>query len=98
MAPRIIDIRRRRLLRGAAGFSLALPFLPSLAERTALGDPVYTRPRRLFWFATDHGGAFENNMFPDVATLTTRQEYLPGHTIGSGPLTGRTDGDRVVVS
>ena len=71
MARRVIDISRRHVLRGGAGFTLALPFLPSLAEGQAVGTPTFMKKPRLFWFGTDHGGAFEASMFPDPALATT---------------------------
>jgi hypothetical protein len=99
MTKRVIDVSRRQLLRGAAGFSLALPFLPSLAEKTAFaGDPVYARKPRLFWFGTDHGGAYETNMFPDPSVLTSTLDLFPDHKVASGPLTAKVDGNRSVLS
>ena len=87
MAKRVVDIGRRQVLLGAGGFALALPFMASLAEKSALGgDPVYTRRPRLFWFTTDHGGAFETNMFPDASLLTNKASLFPGHPIASGAL------------
>ena len=74
MARQVIDISRRQMLRGIGGATLALPILPSLLSRTAYGaDPVFTRPPRLYWVTTDHGGAFEASMFPSTSLLTASQ-------------------------
>jgi hypothetical protein len=99
MARRVIDISRRQLLRGAGGFTLALPFLPSLAEKTAFaGEATYASRPRLFWFATDHGGAYETNMFPDTAMLTSTVDLLADHKVSSGALKARLEGNRAVLS
>jgi hypothetical protein len=87
------------MLYGAAGFTLALPFLPSLAEKSAYGaDPTYTRRPRLFWFATDHGGAYEANMFPASTMLTKNLDLFSDHKIASGVLKATRTGDRAVIS
>jgi hypothetical protein len=99
MAKRVVDITRRQVLRGAGGFALALPFMASLAEKSALGgDPVYTRRPRLFWFTTDHGAAFETNMFPDPSLLTNKANLFPDHPISSGALKATLAQERAVLS
>src|SRR5260370_16231237 len=99
MAKRIVDITRREVLRGTGGFALALPFMVSLAEKSALGgDPVYRRRPRLFWFTTDHGAAFETNMFPDPSLLTSKASLLPEHSVSSGALRATLAADRAVLS
>ena len=79
---------------------LALPVLPSLLCRTAYGaDPVFTRPPRLYWMTTEHGGAFETSMFPSTSLLTTSQALFPDHTVRSGALRATTaSGSDTVVS
>ena len=99
MARRIIDIGRRQVLRGAAGFTLALPFLPSLVERSAhAGDPIYAKKPRLVWFGTDHGGAYEASMFPDQSTLTDKLDVFTDHQARSGALKARLVGTTASVS
>jgi hypothetical protein len=78
-------LSRRMILRGVGGFALALPFLPSLAEREALAKGATGKPR-LFWFGTDHGGAYDSNMFPSDSLLNTTATAVPGHTVHAGPL------------
>lgn len=99
MGRRVIDISRRQVLRGAGGVTLALPVLPSLLTRTAYGaDPVFTRPPRLYWITTDHGGAFEESMFPRPSMLTTSEALFSDHTVRSGALTPMTSGTDTVLS
>src|SRR5438552_6771907 len=95
----IIDISRRQMLRGIGGATLALPILPSLLCRTAYGaDPVFTRPPRLYWVTTEHGGAFESSMFPSTSLLTASQALYAGHTVRSGALVPTTPGSDTVGS
>ena len=92
MARQIIDISRRQMLRGIGGATLALPILPSLLCRTAYGaDPVFTRPPRLYWVTTEHGGAFEASMFPSTSLLTDQ----PGAVLRSHRPLGRAGADHV---
>ena len=85
MDNRAPGMTRRQVLRGAGGFTLAIPFLPSLLPRSAQAATA-TRPR-LFWFGTDHGGCWDTNFFPDTAMLTSKAASAPGHMVASGPLT-----------
>jgi len=95
----IIDISRRQMLRGIGGATLALPVLPSLLCKTAYGaDPVFTRPPRLWWVTTEHGGAFEASMFPSTSLLTNSQALYSDHTVKSGALVPTTSGSNTVVS
>lgn len=88
---------RRAFLRGAAGFTLALPFLPSICSpRTAKGDPM---PSNKFFvaFATQHGGIWGANLFPSDTTLTDKKSY-GGHDIRRGDLAAKIDGTDAVLS
>lgn len=87
---------RRQLLRGAGGFTLALPFLPSLLEPSARAAAAL-RPR-LFWMGTDHGGCWDSSFFPDTAMLTTQAAASAGHTVASGALTATTATGRTALS
>ena len=81
-----MNITRRHLLRGAAGFTLALPFLPSLLDRQAMaGPPPYAKNPFFVSFGTDHGGLWGANMFPADAALTEKSSYA-GHEIRRGAL------------
>jgi hypothetical protein len=80
-------ISRRLVLRGAGGFTLGLPMLPSLlSPKRALGAPAFARPPRFVAITTDHGGIAGPNMYPGAASLTTQTQLFAGHQISSGPL------------
>lgn len=85
---------RRQVLRGAAGFTLALPLLPSLLPRRAGagGTPPATRRKRFISICSEHGGVWGDNMFPGDAMLTDSQSYA-GHTIRRGDLAATMEGD-----
>jgi hypothetical protein len=76
---------RRQFLRGLGGVALALPFLPSLAQKEAHAGPAAPRPR-FFWLGTDHGGAFDSNMFPADSMLSERADVVSGHSARAGAL------------
>ncbi len=76
---------RRSWLRGALGFTLALPFLPSVAPRTASAGPTSTTRKRFIAIGTEHGGIWQSNMYPAEATLTQTMSYA-GRTIRRGDL------------
>ena len=85
---------RRMFLRGAAGFTLALPFLPSLLPRGAEAGPVGIR--RFVAFGTQHGGIWQNAMYPSDASLTETMSY--GHTIRRGALGASLQNGRAAIS
>jgi hypothetical protein len=76
---------RRMFLRGAAGVTLAIPFLPSLLPRTASAGTTSGTGKRFVAFATDHGGIWQPSMYPADATLTNSMAYA-GHDVRSGQL------------
>ncbi len=80
---------RRQVLRGAGGFALALPLLPSLQPRNA---HAASGAKRFVAFATDQGGSFYKDTYPERSTLTHKESPYPGHEIGWGPLPRRTEG------
>jgi hypothetical protein len=78
---------RRQFLRGAAGFSLALPFLDSLAPKSAdAGDPPYAANPRFVAMTTQHGGVWGQNMWPDDAVAANSHNLYGGHTAYHGTL------------
>ncbi len=79
----IISKNRRMFLRGAAGFALAIPFLPSLAKKEAKAAPGFGK--RFVALATNHGGIWQSNMYPNEATLTQNVQYA-GHGVRRGSL------------
>jgi hypothetical protein len=96
MDSRSPGLTRRQVLRGAGGFTLAIPFLPSLLPRSARAAAA-PRPR-LFWMGTDHGGCWDSNFFPSTAGLTNSAASPAGHTVVSGPLTATTANGRTTLS
>ncbi len=92
-------ITRRQALLGAGGFSLGLPFLPSLLPGPAYAqDPEFRQPPRFFMLTSDHGAVFESAMFPDEALLTDTQTLYSGHDISQGALVRSANGDRAEVA
>lgn len=78
-----IEVTRRQVLRGAGGFTLVLPLLPSLYPRGVRAQ-LATRP----CFAammTAHGAVHPSDMYPTSAQPNTMNLYS-GHTIKWGPL------------
>lgn len=92
-------ITRRQVLVGAGGFSLGLPFLPSLVPGPAFAqDPEFVAPPRFFMVTSDHGAVLETAMFPDEAMLTNTESLYSGHEIASGTLVRSVSGDRASVA
>lgn len=77
-------ISRRQVLKGAGGFVLGLPLLPSLLSREALAADTPFKPRFVA-LATQHGGIWEQNMYPEFSTLT-RKQMFGGHEARAGQL------------
>ncbi len=82
---------RRMFLRGAAGFTLALPFLESFAPRGAKAQAGGASRKRFVAFATDHGGIWQGNMYPGAGTLTGEQTFA-GAARRRGDLAPEVDG------
>ncbi len=75
---------RRMWLRGAAGFTLAIPFLPSLLEQKQASAGALQR-KRFVAFGTNHGAIWQPNMYPADGVLTQSQQYA-GHEVRRGNL------------
>jgi len=91
-------ISRRQVLRGAAGFTLGLPFLPSLLPgRASAGTSASLRPRRFVAVCTEHGGVWSDNMFPSESGLTDAEVY-GGRTIRRGDLAAAYEGEQARLS
>lgn len=90
-------ISRRQVLRGAAGFTLALPLLPSLLPRQASAGGAGPGRRRFVALCTEHGGVWGASMFPGDGSLTDDQAYA-GRTIRRGDLVATAQGDDAVLS
>jgi hypothetical protein len=90
------QVSRRQLLRGVAGASLALPFLPSLSREAHAGPPPKAQPRFVA-LSTGHGGVWTTSMFPQDALLTKTQSYR-GHDIRQGALAADVQNGRASLS
>ena len=88
---------RRMFLSGAAGFTLAIPFLPSLLKNEAHAAPSGGKAKRFVAFATDHGGIWQPSMYPADAVLTASQSYA-GHDIRRGSLPLDVSGGKAAIS
>ncbi len=90
-------ISRRQLLRGAGGFTLALPFLPSLLPRGVDARNSPLAEPRFVSICTQHGGLWEDNMLPGSETLTETMNYA-GHEIRRGDLMRSNEGGVAALS
>ncbi len=88
---------RRTFLRGAGGFTLALPLLPSLMPRGAGAKGNWTIPPRFVSICTQHGAVWEEFMNPSEDLLTESMNYA-GHQIRRGDLSVSIEGDRASLS
>ncbi len=92
-------VTRRQVLIGTGGFTLGLPFLPSLLAGPAYAQQAtFIRQPRFFTLATQHGGVKESAMFPDDAVLTASEDIYAGHTIRHGALVRTASGGRASVA
>ncbi len=81
-------VTRRQLLRGAGGFTLALPFLPSLVNPREARAAAALR-KRFVQISTQHGGIWGSNMYPGAGTLTDSMAYA-GRSCKRGALALQT--------
>jgi Protein of unknown function (DUF1552) len=91
-----MNVSRRQVLRGAGGFTLALPFLHSLFRSTR-ADAAVPTTRRFVQFASSHGGVWGANMYPGAGTLTESTQFA-GRTVRRGALTLATQGADALLS
>ncbi|MDX2019206.1 MAG: DUF1552 domain-containing protein [Deltaproteobacteria bacterium] len=76
---------RRQVLRGTGGFTLGLPFLPSLVERPSLAAELGRQPV-FAAICSVHGACKPENMYPNETLLTQSKEIFPGYTVKYGDL------------
>jgi len=93
------QINRRMLLRGAAGFTLGMPFLASLLARSeeARAQSV-AHPKQFVAFGTCDGGLWQEFMYPSDASLKDSMMALAGHAVRRGALVPMISGDTAVLS
>ena len=95
-------LNRRNFLVGAGGFALAVPTLGSLRPREASAQVA--RQKRFVMMASDHGGVWTENFYPDMpagATTTTlfpAIDRAPEHEIQWGDLSAQRSGGRARIS
>jgi hypothetical protein len=90
---------RRHFLRGAAGFTVALPLFESLQARPArAGDPPFAQHARFVCMTTQHGGVWGSNMFPADGIASTTQTLYPGHEMHHGALAASSSGGSSALS
>ncbi|MEM9187585.1 MAG: DUF1552 domain-containing protein [Myxococcota bacterium] len=89
-------VGRRLFLAGTGGFSLAIPFLPSLVGRGEAQGPE--APHRFVGMAVRHGGVRHENMWPADSAATDVTTVLGNHNIHHSPLAPRMEGGDAVFS
>jgi hypothetical protein len=90
---------RRQFLRGAGGFTLALPFLDSLFRgKASAGEAPYAEHPRFVCMTTQHGGVWGSNMFPGDAVASSSQDLYPGFTGHWGQLSASPNGGTTSLS
>ncbi|MCA9664627.1 MAG: DUF1552 domain-containing protein [Myxococcales bacterium] len=95
-------ITRRHFLVGSAGFTLAIPLLPSLLSRAEAATSG--TQKRLLVLSTTHGGIYPENILPaDAPTMTRRTMHpasgdLPQHDVHYGDLVSTVQGSERVIS
>lgn len=77
------SVGRRMFLTGAAGVTLAIPFLASLLPRTVKAAPGARK--RFIALGTDHGGIWQQSMYPADGVLSPATTYA-GREIRAGAL------------
>jgi hypothetical protein len=93
----VVNRSRRQFLVGTSGFTLALPFLPSLFSSTAEAQAYVAKPR-FVGMATHHGAAWAPNMFPDTSLLTENSQLYSDHQIRRGTLKANVNGSQASLS
>jgi len=87
------------LLRGAAGFTLGLPFLGSLLGRSEQAQAqTLAQPKRFVAFGTCDGGLWQEFMYPGDASLKDSLQAPAGHAVRRGALSPTISGDTAVLS
>jgi len=90
---------RRMLLRGAAGFTLGMPFLASLLGRSEQAQAQsFAQPKQFVAFGTCDGGLWQEFMYPSDASLKDSLMAPAGHAVRRGALVPTLSGDTAVLS
>ena len=99
MKKKQVRITRRQVLRGASGFALGLPFLPSLVPGRAWAQETSFDPgKRFVAIMSFHGGVLEKDMFPEQSQLSHSETLYPGMDIRRGTLSRTVSGSNASLS
>lgn len=90
------QLGRRHFLRGTGGALLSIPFLQSLAPKTARAQAPDSR--FFVAFLTMHGGVWPENMYPGDHTLTNSHSLYSDHAIRWGRLAAGSSTGQVALS
>ncbi|MFT3925616.1 MAG: DUF1552 domain-containing protein [Myxococcales bacterium] len=93
----ITNHSRRQFLRGAGGFALALPWLPSLLPSSAKAQSFVALPRFVA-ITSPHGAVTGANFFPSDSLLTESQALYSDHTVRRGNLATSSSGGKASLS
>ncbi|MEM7136518.1 MAG: hypothetical protein AAF500_08065 [Myxococcota bacterium] len=90
------QLGRRHFLLGTGGAVLSIPFLHSLAPRTAKAQAP--DPKFFVAYLTEHGGVWPEHMYPGDSVLNRSHSLYSGHTMRYGRLVRTTSGSQVRMS
>jgi Protein of unknown function (DUF1552) len=92
-------LNRRMVLRGAAGFTLGMPFMYSLLGRTEQAQAqALSQPKQFVAFGTCDGGLWQEFMYPDSASLKDSLTAPAGHAVRRGVLSATVSGETAALS
>ncbi|MEM9189832.1 MAG: DUF1552 domain-containing protein [Myxococcota bacterium] len=97
---KVLKVSRRHFLAGASGFTLAIPFLSSLAPGKA--QPAVQK--RMVMIGSDHGGVWPEHFYPSMPADGQERELYgafpeaPQHRVRAGALRPIQDGGDTVLS
>jgi len=92
-------ITRRMVLRGAAGFTLGMPFLGSLLGRSEQAHAqTLSHPKQFVAFGTCDGGLWQEFMYPADNSLKESRQAPAGHAVRRGALMPTISGDTAALS
>ncbi len=93
----VFHANRRQFLRGAGGFVLALPLLPSLLPRSAQAQAYKVEPR-FVGIASPHGAVTGQNFYPSESLLKEKLSLYADHPVRRGALSATQSGSQTVLS
>ena len=92
-------IARRQFLRGLGGFTLGLPFLPSLLPGKAYAQAnTYLGPRRFVALTSGHGGVMRSATYPAMPASPMTATVIGDYVVRSAPLVRQLAGSDAFIS